>query len=136
MGTLEHVQQELQRAFPTATFAVQEDPKLLSRAERVRAVSLIRVGVASPKAAGPLHLVLGLALRSILRLPLLLHAVRPPKYPYVSGFEEGAGYAIEFFLGSGPIVRKVYVTLYGRDWEVPGRQCDRLIAKTGWVLKW
>jgi hypothetical protein len=137
LGTLQHVQREFEKAFPSATFAVQEEPKLLlSQADRVRAASRIKVGAVSQSGAGgPLHLIVGLVLRSILRLSLVLHAVGPPTYPYVSGYMEGDGYAVEFFLGSGPIVRKVYLTFYGRDWEVPGRQCDQLIANTGWILK-
>lgn len=135
LGTVENVQQEIAKAFPSAAFFVQEDPKLLSRAERIRAVSLIRIGAASPAAVGPLRLILGLALRSIFRLALLLHAVKPPKYPYFIGNVQGAGYMVDFFLGSETIVRKMYVTFYGSDWEMPGRQCDQLITNTGWVLK-
>ncbi|WP_119302474.1 hypothetical protein [Dongia deserti] len=121
LGTVEHVQQEIAKVFPSATFAVQHDPILaLSRMDRFRAVSQIKVG-------GPL--------RFVLRPRLLLSALRRPRYPYFVGREQGDGYVVEFFLGSDPIVSKVFVTLYGSDWDTPGRRCNQLIANTGWVLK-
>ena len=122
LGTLDHVRQEFEKAFPSASFDVVQEPQLFAtRADRIRAMSKIQVG-------GPLRL--------IIRLRLLLSAFGRSRYPNVQGFMQGEGYAVEFYLGAGPTVRKVYLVFYGRDWEVPGRQCDQLIAKTGWVLKW
>jgi hypothetical protein len=121
LGTLDHVRQEFEKAFPSASFAVQPDPQLFAtRADRIRAMSKIQVG-------GPLRL--------IVRLRLFLSVLGRSRYPNVQGQMQGEGYAVEFYLGSGPIVRKVHLVFYGRDWEVPGRLCDQLIARTGWVLK-
>lgn len=123
LGTVEHVRQEIERVFPDAVFYVQEDPKhFSSKADRFRAMSQIAVGGTLPH-------------RVMLRLGLLLSALRQPDYPYISG-HVGTGYAVQFFFSaSRPVVRKVYLTFYGRDWSVPGRACDRLIANTGWILK-
>ena len=122
LGTLDHVRQEFEKAFPSASFAVVQDPQLFAtKADRIRAVSRIQVG-------GPLG--------HIVRLRLLLSAFGRPRYPNVQGDMAGQGYGVEFYLGAGPIVRKVHMVFYGRDWEIPGRQCDQLIARTGWVLKW
>ncbi len=123
LGTLDHVRREFEKAFPSASFAVQQDPQLFAtRADRIRAMSKIQVG------GGPLGL--------IIRLRLFLSALGRSRYPNVQGTMQGEGYAVEFYLGAGPIVRKVHLVFYGSDWEVPGRQCDQLIANTGWVLKW
>jgi len=122
LGTLDHVRQEFEKAFPSASLAVVQDPGLFAtRADRIRAVWKVQVG-------GPLGL--------IIRLRLLLSALGRSRYPNVQGTMQGEGYAVEFYLGAGPIVRKVHLVFYGRDWETPGRQCDQLIARTGWGLKW
>lgn len=121
LGTLDRVRQEFEKAFPSASFAVVQDPRqFATKADRIRAVLKIQVG-------GPLGF--------IVRLRLLLSALGRSRYPNVQGFMQGEGYAVEFYLGPGPIVRKVHLVFYGRDWEVPGRQCDQLIATTGWVLR-
>ena len=120
LGTVQYVQQEIVKAFPAATFVVQEDPKLFAtKEEYIRAVSQIQVG-------GPLG--------PFMRLAMLLGAFKPQKFPYVEGDVAGDGYAVEFFLGSESIVRSVRLTFYG-DAMIVKPQLDTLLANTGWLLK-
>jgi hypothetical protein len=121
LGTVEYVQQEIVKAFPGVTLVVQQDPKLFAtKGEYLQAASQIRTG-------GPLG--------PIMRLALLLGAFRPLKFPYVEGYVSGDDYAVEFFLGSEPIVRKIRLTLYGDGLKIIGPQFDTLLANTGWLLK-
>jgi hypothetical protein len=56
------------------------------------------------------------------------------EYPYHEAHFEGGQLAAQFNLGSGPMVREIQVTLYGRGTPAATPHFAKLTKETGWQV--
>jgi hypothetical protein len=107
LGSIEEVQQKLIDAFPGIQFGIEH-----GRGDQGQGAAIAAL------------------------LSLISIKVAKVEYPYHEAYFQRGQFAAQFNLGSGPTVRDIQVTLYGRGTSEATPHFDKLTRETGWQLEY